>query len=118
MASYQSRRRAPLLDRSTQAMVERRGRELFGLTLIGAALLVAMVLSSYSPDDPGWMVATDEPARNALGRAGAAVASSLVIITGVGAWGLAVILGGWGVRFVLHQGQERALGRLLFAALA
>ncbi|MGA0827124.1 MAG: DNA translocase FtsK [Gemmobacter sp.] len=118
MASYQRRRRAPLLDRSTQAMVERRGRELFGLTLIGAALLVAMVLSSYSPDDPGWMVATDEPARNALGRAGAAVASSLVIITGVGAWGLAVILGGWGVRFVLHQGQERALGRLLFAALA
>jgi S-DNA-T family DNA segregation ATPase FtsK/SpoIIIE len=118
MASYQSRRRAPLLDRSTQAMVERRGRELFGLTLIGVALLVVMVLSSYSPDDPGWMVATDEPARNALGRAGAAVASSLVIITGVGAWGLAVILGGWGVRFVLHAGQERALGRLLFAALA
>ncbi|MBM3612312.1 MAG: DNA translocase FtsK, partial [Alphaproteobacteria bacterium] len=118
MASYQSRRRAPLLDRSTQAMVERRGRELFGLTLIGVALLVVMVLSSYSPDDPGWMVATDEPARNALGRAGAAIASSLVIITGVGAWGLAVILGGWGVRFVLHAGQERALGRLLFAALA
>ena len=35
MASYQIRQRDPLLDQGTQAMLERRSRELFGLALIG-----------------------------------------------------------------------------------
>jgi S-DNA-T family DNA segregation ATPase FtsK/SpoIIIE len=99
-------------------MVERRSREVFGLTLMGVGLLVAMMLASYSPQDPGWMVATDEPAQNALGRIGAAVASTLVIIGGLGAWAIPAIAAGWGARFVLHAGQERAAGRLLFAVLA
>jgi S-DNA-T family DNA segregation ATPase FtsK/SpoIIIE len=34
MASYQSRGRDPLLDSTTQAAVEKRGKELFGLLLI------------------------------------------------------------------------------------
>ena len=36
MASYQARQRDPLLDQNTQAMIERRGKELLGLALIGA----------------------------------------------------------------------------------
>jgi len=35
MASYQVRQRDPLLDQNTQAMLEKRGRELLGLLLIG-----------------------------------------------------------------------------------
>lgn len=93
MASYHARQRDPLLDRSTQAMVEKRGKELLGLVLIGVALVLAAILGSYSPDDPGWMVATDEPARNMFGRAGAAVASTLVIILGLGAWSIPLITG-------------------------
>ena len=62
MASYQARQRDPLLDQGTQAMLEKRGRELFGIALIGLGLAFALMLGSYSPDDPGWMVATDAPA--------------------------------------------------------
>ncbi|MFN4155878.1 MAG: DNA translocase FtsK 4TM domain-containing protein [Paracoccaceae bacterium] len=118
MASINMRQRDPLLDQETAAMLERRGRELLGLGLLLVAVLFALMLWSYSPEDPGWMVATDEPANNALGRFGAAVASTLMIIGGKGAWMLPVILGVWGVRFVSHRGAERAVGRIVFAVIA
>lgn len=118
MASYQARQRDPLLDQNMQAMLERRGRELLGLLLLGVALLFALMLWSYSPDDPGWMVATEEPARNILGRFGAGLSSTLVIIGGKGAWSIPLIIAAWGLRFLLHRGSERALGRLMFAVIA
>ena len=118
MASINARQRDPLLDQNTQAMLERRGRELLGLALLFAAGVFALILGSYSPDDPGWMVATEEPARNMLGRFGAAVSSTLVIIIGMGAWMIPVILGAWGVRFVTHRGADRAMGRVVFAVIA
>ncbi len=118
MASYQARQRDPLLDQSTQALLEKRGRELLGLALIVVALAFAAMLGSYSPDDPGWMVATDEPAKNLLGRFGAAVSSTLVILIGRGAWTVPLILFAWGMRFALHRGGERALARVVFAVIA
>ncbi|MDP3962074.1 MAG: DNA translocase FtsK 4TM domain-containing protein [Pseudorhodobacter sp.] len=118
MASYQARRREPLLDQTTQMMLERRGRELLGVVLVALALAVAALLGSYSPQDPGWMVATDAPVQNLLGRAGAAMASTLMIIAGLGAWGIAVVLGAWGLRYMLHRGEDRALGRAVFAVIA
>ncbi|MEN9409874.1 MAG: hypothetical protein RL216_1848 [Pseudomonadota bacterium] len=118
MASYQARQRDPLLDQNMQAMLERRGRELLGLVLLGVALCFALMLWSYSPDDPGWMVATEEPAKNLLGRFGAAAASTLLIIGGKGVWSIPLILAAWGLRFVLHRGAERALGRIVFAVIA
>ncbi|WP_225028772.1 DNA translocase FtsK [Xinfangfangia pollutisoli] len=118
MASYQVRQRDPLLDQGTQAMLERRGRELLGLALIGVALLFALLLGSYSSDDPGWMVATDEPAKNMLGRFGASVASTLVILIGRGAWAIPLIFLAWGLRYTLHRGSERVLARTVFAVIA
>lgn len=118
MASYQARQRDPLLDQNMQAMLERRGRELLGLVLLGIALCFTLMLWSYSPDDPGWMVATEEPAKNLLGRFGAAVASTLLIIGGKGVWSIPLIVAAWGLRFVLHRGAERALGRIVFAVIA
>lgn len=118
MASYQARNRDPLIDQNTQALLERRGRELVGLLLIGVALLFAGMLWTYSPDDPGWMVATDEPAKNLLGRFGAAVSSTLMIIAGKGSWGIPLVLLAWGARFVSHRGADRALSRVVFAVIA
>ncbi|PJF09630.1 DNA translocase FtsK [Pseudorhodobacter sp. MZDSW-24AT] len=118
MASINMRQRDPLLDQDTAAMLERRGRELVGIALLLVAVLFAAMLGSYSPEDPGWMVATDEPAANMLGRFGAAVSSTLMIIGGKGAWMLPVILGVWGLRFVTHRGAERAMGRIVFAVIA
>jgi DNA segregation ATPase FtsK/SpoIIIE, S-DNA-T family len=117
MASYQARQRDPLLDQGTHAMLERRGRELLGLLLIALSLAFVAMLGSYSPEDPGWMVATDEPAQNMLGRFGAAMASTLIIIGGKGVWSIPLILLMWGVRFVTHRGADRVIGRSVFAVI-
>ncbi len=118
MASYQMRQRDPLLDSNTQAVLERRGKELLGLGLITLGLVMTLILGSYVPDDPSWLSATDDPAQNLLGRFGASVASTLFVIAGHGSWGLPVVLVGWGLRFVLHQAEERALSRAIFAPIA
>ena len=118
MASYQTRHREPLLDQDTAAMLERRGRELVGIGLLIVALLFVMMLGSYSVTDPGWMVATDEPAANMLGRFGAAFASTMIIIGGKGVWSIPAILLAWGVRFVAHRGADRVLQRAMFAVIA
>jgi S-DNA-T family DNA segregation ATPase FtsK/SpoIIIE len=118
MASYQIRQRDPLLDQGTQAMLERRSRELFGLAQIALGLAFMVMLWTYSPQDPGWMVASDKPISNALGGFGAALASTLVIIGGKGAWAIPFILVAWGARFVTHRGAERVLSRMVFAVIA
>jgi DNA segregation ATPase FtsK/SpoIIIE, S-DNA-T family len=118
MASYQARQRDPLLDQGTQAMLERRGRELLGLVLVLVAFAFTLMLWSYSPEDPGWMVATEEPAQNLFGRFGAALASTLIILIGKGAWTIPLIFLAWGGRFMLHRGGERAVSRVVFAVIA
>ncbi len=116
--AYQARQRDPLIDRDTQAVLEKRGRELVGMTLIGAAVLLAAILATYSPDDPSWLSATDAPAQNALGAVGASLASPLFIISGFGAWALVVVLGVWGGRFLFNVGAERVWNRAIFAPIA
>ncbi|WP_284163805.1 DNA translocase FtsK [Frigidibacter sp. SD6-1] len=118
MASYQARRRDPLVDQKTQAAIERRGKELMGAALLGLGLVVALMLVSYSPDDPSWFTASDQPVQNLLGRIGAAIAAPLYVIAGRGAWGVALVLVTWGVRFMTHRGEERAMGRAIFAPIA
>ncbi|NNF24407.1 MAG: DNA translocase FtsK [Rhodobacteraceae bacterium] len=116
--AYQARGRDPLFDSETQAVLERRSKELFGFCLLGLGVLVAMILVSYSPEDPSWLSATDEPARNLLGRLGASIASPLFVIAGFGAWGVAIVFLVWGGRFVTHRGSERALNCLIFAPIS
>ena len=116
--AYQARQRDPLFDSDTQAIIERRGRELVGLLLLGLALIVAMALGSYSPDDPNWLSSTDRPAQNLLGPIGAAFASPLYVIAGYGSWAIALVLAVWGARFVFHYRNETAISRLIFAPIA
>lgn len=114
MASYQARQRDPLLDQNTQAALERRGKELLGGVLVFAGVLVGMLLASYSPDDPSWMAVSDAPVQNWLGRIGAGIASPLYVIVGRGAWLLPLGLIAWGVRHILHRGEERLGTRAVF----
>ena len=88
MASWQAKHRDPLFDQNTQAALERRGKELLGAGLVVLGVLIAMMLISYSPEDPSFMSATDQPAVNYLGRPGAYIASALFMITGYGTWAL------------------------------
>ncbi|QGX99546.1 DNA translocase FtsK [Roseovarius faecimaris] len=115
--AYQTRGRDPLLDSNMAEAIEKRGKELLGLCLLAVAVAAAAMIWSYHPDDPSWRSATDAPVRNLLGATGAAIAAPLFMIVGWGAWGLAIVLGAWGLRFALHWGQERAIGRLIFAPI-
>src|SRR6056297_77974 len=115
--AYQTRGRDPLLDSSMAEAIEKRGKELLGLVLLGVGVVAAMMIGSYHPDDPSWMSATEEPVRNWLGRAGAYVAAPLFMIVGWGAWGLAIVAGVWGLRFAIHRGEGRAIERLVFAPI-
>ncbi|MCB1329677.1 MAG: DNA translocase FtsK 4TM domain-containing protein, partial [Maritimibacter sp.] len=107
--AYQAKGRDPIFDSTTQALIERRGKELIGLALLALAVGFAMLIWSYSPDDPGLLAATEGPTRNLLGPLGAAIASPLAVVIGKGAWGIVIGLAGWGLRFVTHIGEERAL---------
>jgi len=118
MASYQSRGRDPLLDSTTQAALEKRSKELLGLALFGLAILSAMLFGSYSVDDPSWISATDAPIQNWLGRFGAATAAPLMMIVGVGTYVVPLVFAAWGLRFTTHYGEERAMGRVIFAPIA
>ena len=115
--AYQTRGRDPLLDSNMQAAIEKRSKELIGISLIVLGLLCAAMVGSYTPDDPNWLVSTDAQVQNWLGRSGASIAAPLMMVVGLGAWAIAIVLMVWGLRFVLHWGTERALGRLIFAPI-
>ncbi len=117
MASYQIKQREQLLDARLQATLERRGKELLGLLMLVSGMLVMAMLYSYSPDDPSWLTATEKPVHNWLGRIGAAIASPVYVIAGWGGWGIGIALVAWGLRFMLHKGEERAVGRMIFVPI-
>ena len=115
--AYQTRGRDPLLDSTMTEAIEKRGKELMGIALLVLGAAAAAMIASYHPDDPSWMSATDAPVQNWLGRFGASIAAPLFMIVGWGAWALAIVLGAWGLRFALHRGEDRAIGRLIFAPI-
>ena len=116
--AYPTNQRDPLIDSAMQEALEKRGRELLGLILLGAAAALSAALVSYVPDDASFFSATDAPAENWLGRFGASVAAPLFLVLGFGSWGLAVALAAWGLRLLANAGADRALGRGIFAPIA
>ncbi|PCH65467.1 MAG: cell division protein FtsK, partial [Rhodobacteraceae bacterium] len=116
--AYNTRSRNPLLDSNMQAAIEKRGKELIGITLICLGLASAAMIGSYTPDDPNWLMSTDAPAQNLMGQIGASIAAPLFMIVGWGSWGIALTLMVWGLRFAFHRGEDRAIARLIFAPIA
>ena len=116
--AYQTRGRDPLLDSNMAEAMERRGKELLGLFLIALGVMACAMIASYTPDDPNWMVSTDAATQNWMGKLGASIAAPLFMIVGWGSWGVGIVLLAWGLRFALHIGAERVVGRLIFAPIA
>ncbi|MCF3974194.1 DNA translocase FtsK [Paracoccus salsus] len=117
MASWQAKHRDPLFDQNTQAALERRGKELAGAGLLVLGTLIAMMLGSWSADDPSFLSATDAAAQNLLGSFGAYIASPLMMIAGYGSWVLVLAAFGWGFRLMLHRGEDRIM-RGIFTPIA
>ena len=113
--AFQTRSRDPLLDSNMQAAIEQRGKELIGIFLILLGLAMAAMIFSYTPGDPNWMVSTDAPVQNWLGRPGASVAFVLITMFGKATWVMSLFMGAWGLRLVLHRGQDRFFLPLLMA---
>ncbi|MBR9766486.1 MAG: cell division protein FtsK [Rhodobacteraceae bacterium] len=112
--AYQTKR-DPLFDRAMQEALEKRGKELIGLLLLGFGLMLAAVLYSYDPQDPSWLSASDAPVQNWLGLFGASIAAPVIMVIGIGGWAIAVLSVIWGLRFGLHLADEAPVGRLVFA---
>jgi S-DNA-T family DNA segregation ATPase FtsK/SpoIIIE len=118
MASYNTHQREPLLDRQVQAALQKRGREALGLGLIVLAGMIAMMLWTYTPSDPGLFASSDQGVQNALGRTGATIAAPLMVIIGVASWGLVLFAAGWGLRLVTGRGHAQAMARGVFLPIA
>ena len=65
------------------------------VTVIGAGLLLA--IATYNATDPSLNAVTGEPARNALGGPGAAIADLLMQSLGLSGWGVALLMLVFGV---------------------
>ena len=115
--AFQTRGSDPLFDSDMQATIEKRGKELFGLALMLVGIMAVLLIASYTPDDPSWLSAHDAPVQNWMGRIGAAIAAPLYMVIGGGSWGIAIVVLAWGLRLTLHQGADRAVGRLIFAPI-
>lgn len=115
--AYQVRQRDPLLESHMQEAIQRRGKELLGLVMLGFGLAAALLLGSYSPGDPSWLSATDMPVHNILGKFGASLASPLYVTIGWASWGIALVALTWGARFFFHLGDDRLFGRIIFSPI-
>jgi S-DNA-T family DNA segregation ATPase FtsK/SpoIIIE len=118
MSDWSHGARAPWLPAPVSAFLHRRGAELAGLILAGLGVMLAAALGSYDVRDPGWFVATADPARNWLGEGGALVADPLVRGLGLASALIAALPIVWGARLLMHRGGERIWSRMALGALA
>ena len=115
--AHPTRGRDPLLDASTQAFLERRSQEAFGLLLFFIGLFLSIVIASYSAEDAAWVATGTRELSNIAGPLGVAISTPLIKIMGYGGWGLPIVFLAWGLRLMAHRGSERMLTRIIYAPI-
>ena len=115
---YEREPRDSFLPESWSEALRRRAAELAGLALAGLAVAAALMLASYSSEDPSFFNMSGGDASNWLGMAGAYAADPLMRTLGLASWMLPLLIGVWGWRLVTHEGEHRAWSRLLLSPLA
>jgi S-DNA-T family DNA segregation ATPase FtsK/SpoIIIE len=106
-------KRLSFLPDALREMAHRRLREIAGLVLITASVLLALVLATWSVQDPSLSHATNGPIRNVLGHSGAIVADVLMQLFGLAALAVVLPIGAWGWRLASHRALDRERLRLL-----
>ena len=117
-ASKSGKGRSRLVEKKTKAVLHKRGIELVGIGLLVLASAFFTMLWTYTPQDPSFFSATTEPAHNALGMFGASIADPLFRILGWASYGIPIALAVWGIRMVLHFGDDRAFSRSVIVPIA
>lgn len=97
-----------------RAFAVRRGAELAGLSLIGAAFGIGLALLSWSVEDPSFNHATSGPVRNLLGAPGAVVADLIMQMLGLSAIAFLAAPSLWGWRLITVRRLERPKARVAF----
>ncbi len=120
MAMAATRRKAKPKKRVTKAetAMRKRGSEALGFLLILIGVAFVALIWSYNPSDPSFSSATDVAPQNLLGIIGAYIADPLHKALGWAAYGVPVALLVWGMRLLVHIGQERGLVRGIFSPLS
>jgi S-DNA-T family DNA segregation ATPase FtsK/SpoIIIE len=93
-------------------IMRRRLRELGGLALVAAAILLALALATWSVQDPSLSHATNTSVRNMLGVSGATAADLLMQLLGIATLALVLPLAVWGWRLATHRPLNRERIRL------
>ncbi|MBL4906127.1 MAG: DNA translocase FtsK 4TM domain-containing protein [Sneathiella sp.] len=93
-----------LLPSGSTDFLYRRLIELCGIGFLIIALLGTVALVSFSPDDPNFNHATDNPASNLLGSPGAHFSDLLLQTIGFGSVALILGLIAWAWRITSHRG--------------
>ena len=88
-------------------MLRRRLREIVGVALVVAAMLLGAALASWSVQDPSFSHATVNPVRNLLGLPGAIAADLMMQLLGLGALAIVLPIGVWGWRLASHRALQR-----------
>lgn len=89
-------------------------RELGGLVLIAAALVILLALISFSPDD---LALTEGTPDNLIGPAGVHIGDALLSIFGIGAFFLNALLWYFGVSLLVGRSIEASAGEIIGQAL-
>ncbi len=112
--TYQARQREPLMDDSLREALRRRGREILGLALLGAGLVAAAAVGTYSAEDSGLLTSNGSQTQNLLGSTGAEIVSVSMVTIGLAVWCFPAFLILWGLRYLFHFGGGRMIRRLIF----
>jgi S-DNA-T family DNA segregation ATPase FtsK/SpoIIIE len=106
------------LSDSLRDALRRRMREMTGLVLIVAAVLMVAALASWSVLDPSLSHATKAPVRNLLGLPGSIVADLMMQLFGIASVAIVVPMAVWGWRLFSHRPLYRERLRLVAWVLA
>ena len=97
------------LDEAVILQFHRRLRQVVGLFISLMALIFAITLFSYSPNDPSWNTATTFPVHNLLDFPGAIVADFFLQSFGLSSILLSVVILVWG-GFLVAESVIKRLG--------
>jgi S-DNA-T family DNA segregation ATPase FtsK/SpoIIIE len=115
--AYNTRTRDPLLEAQMQATIRKRGTEFLGLVFIVMAIVSAISLWTHSPNDPNFLNSTSGEIQNKMGVFGASYAGTFMLAIGWASWTFTLAFLAWGIRLVLHRGDQLLLRRGIFMPL-